>query len=455
MNPSAPTPNRRSHRARTNSGSSGRRSSTSTSTRKSLPAPWCLVRWSERRLWRRLTHRAGDQSPTPAPSRANLPEAGGHAQPPGRHPAPPTRYGDHGGTRPSAAGRRTGCGGRPGRRRRPGACPARDGRGARGSRAPGGPSSTGRRARRPGTGPRPGSRDPSAVRAARRCAGRGSAGSRADPDQRHRGRRVALEPRAEDGEGAARPHGDLEGPDQASAVGGVDAAGGHRVEAGQPVVEAASAGPAVLPSGPAASSPRSSWTPRRDSAREGQVVDQRPQVEAGPPDQQGPVTAGGDAVEGEAPGGLELLDGELLRRVDQVDQVIAVTLPAPGSVWPSRCPCPGRRPSSRPRPARGADGRRPKAPATRRATADLPDAVGPRRATIGGRRATVAIGRSSGGGHRDAHPMGGPSRYPEQFAGEVVPTGAGDHGRRRTNRWPPGIRPPAGSGPACSGWSAR
>ena len=48
MTPSAPTPNLRSHRARTNSGSRDRESSTSTSTRKSLPAPWCLVRWSER-----------------------------------------------------------------------------------------------------------------------------------------------------------------------------------------------------------------------------------------------------------------------------------------------------------------------------------------------------------------------------------------------------------------------
>ena len=44
--PSAPMPRWRSHRARTSAADSGRRSSGSSSTRKSLPAPWCLVRRS-------------------------------------------------------------------------------------------------------------------------------------------------------------------------------------------------------------------------------------------------------------------------------------------------------------------------------------------------------------------------------------------------------------------------
>ena len=87
---------------------------------------------------------------------------------------------------------------------------------------------------------------------------------------------------------------------------------------------------------------------------------------------------------------LELRHRELLVRVDQVDQVVRHLGPVVRrGLGRRRCPCPGRRPSSRPRPARR---RRPGAgpgPPPRPGP-DFPEAVVPTRATAAG----------SGGGGR-------------------------------------------------------
>ena len=75
MTPSAPTPNRRSHRARTRSRAADRVPSGSTWTRKSLPAPWCLVK-----------------------RRSGAAVVGGHGAPPSLSPsAPPADRGSAGG----------------------------------------------------------------------------------------------------------------------------------------------------------------------------------------------------------------------------------------------------------------------------------------------------------------------------------------------------------------------
>ena len=65
---------------------------------------------------------------------------------------------------------------------------------------------------------------PASIRRSNRSAIRRSvsAGSGPDPDQRHRGRRVALQAGPERGERPARPQGHLQGPDQAATVGGLD-----------------------------------------------------------------------------------------------------------------------------------------------------------------------------------------------------------------------------------------
>ena len=177
--------------------------------------------------WRTVSHRG--------PSRGTAPQRAatiGHRVVIGLRT---TRYGDRGGTRPSGAGRRRGCG----------RTASVDGVGQRhallevGEELAVAEGLAGGPRQAPGAGgqasaPRRGGRHPSAARTARRCAGRGRPGrdgSRpATPGSagsaRARGRRRRT---------GARPDGDLEGPDQASPVGRLDPAGGHRVEPGQPV----------------------------------------------------------------------------------------------------------------------------------------------------------------------------------------------------------------------------
>ena len=88
-----------------------------------------------------------------------------------------------------------------------------------------------------------------------------------------------------------------------------------RVELGQAVVERVqAAGPVGLA--------LELGGDRRESARQLEVVDHGPQVQARPPDQQGPVPAFVDLRQGRSGRGLEPPDGELLGRVDQVEQVV-------------------------------------------------------------------------------------------------------------------------------------
>ena len=58
------------------------------------------------------------------------------------------------------------------------------------------------------------------------------------------------------------------------------------------------------------------------AARKRQIVDNRTQIESGPPDQQGAMCPGRDFIQGGTGRGLKLLHGELVGGLDQVDQVI-------------------------------------------------------------------------------------------------------------------------------------
>ena len=119
----------------------------STRTRKSLPAPWCLV---SRSVGASVVgaHRRRVSLPPRRRSARTLDAAGRPPCRPDRRQGPSTRYGDRAGTTTTAAGRRPGSAGPPRRPRRRAARPPRGGRAARGSRAPAGRSARGRRAGR-------------------------------------------------------------------------------------------------------------------------------------------------------------------------------------------------------------------------------------------------------------------------------------------------------------------
>ncbi len=165
------------------------------------------------------------------------PGRGWQWRPPGRRLAPTTRYGDRGGTMPSAAGRRPGSGARPGRRLRSSGHPSLE----VGEQLPiaEGLASRPRQAAGPGHQRTDLLQEAEIHEAVEPLGDAPVEVDRVmtDPDQRDRGRRVPFEPRAEGRERAARPQGDLEGPDQPSAVGRGDAPGGHRVELDETVVE--------------------------------------------------------------------------------------------------------------------------------------------------------------------------------------------------------------------------
>ena len=66
------------------------------------------------------------------------------------------------------------------------------------------------------------------------------------------------------------------------------------------------------------------------AAGQAQIVDHRPQVQPGPPDQQGPVPPGRHLTQGGPGQALVVGDGELLVRLDQVDQVVGHLGPGHG-----------------------------------------------------------------------------------------------------------------------------
>ena len=263
ITPSAPTPNRRSHRARTTSGPRAGRSSRSTRTRKSLPAPWCLVRCRGGRWWIGGRHLVLVHSPTPiARWLGDLPEPGPRSHPPGRrdrsnHTIRGSRRNHARCRRAKVRVRRTAWSTASSR----GSAPPRRGPAAPGSRAPGGRCGTGPRAGRPGPGPRPGA--PRSIRSSNRSAMRSSsfAGSRIPAHERDPARRVPLEPGPERRRtGVPSPASPRGHAARRRSVGRLDPAGGHRVERHQTAGGAARARSrrAALPPGP----DRSTWAAR-------------------------------------------------------------------------------------------------------------------------------------------------------------------------------------------------
>ena len=189
ITPSAPTPRWRSHRARTWPAAGRTASSASSTTRKSLPAPSCLVQRASPALGR-LSHAASLPPATPRPGAdPRRPERPTTAT--GSSPGSSQRI--RGSRRNQAHWRRAKAAGpadRLGHARRRGARRPRRGPAAPGSRGPGGPCGTARRAGRPGPGPRRAARRPSSGRSARSMRRSTAAGSKRQADQGAPGRRV-------------------------------------------------------------------------------------------------------------------------------------------------------------------------------------------------------------------------------------------------------------------------
>ena len=105
-----------------------------------------------------------------------------------------------------------------------------------------------------------------------------------------------------------------------------------------------------------------------------EVVDDRPQVQPVPPTSSARRPRASMSASAACGLALEPGDGEVLRRVEQVDEVVRhLGLLGRRSAWPCRCPCPGTPASSRPTRAPSVGSRR----ASARASADLPEAVVP------------------------------------------------------------------------------
>ena len=281
---------------------------------------------------------------------------------------------------------------------------------------------------------------------------------------RHRRRRIALEPGAERGEGAAgarrsprapaRGAGRLDGSTRRAATGSSRARRSWR----RPGRHGAPRSPGTggLERRPPARPPPGK-RPGKLSRRPPPAGTGRSRPRAGPacPRAAMPPRTGARLR-------LELLDGELLVRVDQVEQVVRRPWPGPRPwAWPCRCPCRGRPPWNRPRRTRRMRPAAPPGPPRRRQPT-FPMRWGRpahhRRCRDGrSRRAGRSAGQAptrSTGGDRDAHPMGRRGGHRHELAGEVVGGGAGDPdlgigagrgGRARS----------AGSGRACSGGCAR
>src|ERR671916_251562 len=235
--PSAPTPVCRSHKARATPASMGWEASVSSTTRKSLPNPWCLVR---------------RMSPTVCPTAVEVRHAFALLHPrvlPGdrRHQRrqqrgrvgprlQPVDAGVAPEPRPLPAGEAPGAPDRQLERVVEGRLPLEVGdelavaeRLAGGSR------------QAPGVVDQPADLVEEAVRhlpvVPRRDAGGDDLVGQADTDEAEAAGRVRVQPRPERRERAAGAQGDLQGPHHPAPVGRLHARGGHRIEVGEPAVE--------------------------------------------------------------------------------------------------------------------------------------------------------------------------------------------------------------------------
>ena len=216
----------------------------------------------------------------------------------------------------------------------------RGGRAAPCSRAPGRPCATGR-ARRARAPRRAGRRAIIAcTRRSIRAASTGAVPAQADLGDRRR--RVRVEARAERAERAAAALAHLERPHDAAARWSGS-------------IRAAATGSSVGQAGVQRLGPelgRLGLEPGADVGplpRQVEVVDRRSVVEPGAADEQRPAAAcRRDRRARVAIGALELGDGELVRRLDEVEQVVRHRGAVGGaSAWRCRCPSPGTPASSR------------------------------------------------------------------------------------------------------------
>ncbi len=154
--------------------------------------------------------------------------------------------------------------------------------------------------------------------AAKRAAIRRSISSRrhGEPDLGVPAGRVGLEPGTERREGPARPERDLQGADDPPPIGGLHPRRTHRIELGQAGVQVGRPGPAIVQFG----LQRGGHV--RVATRDGEVVDDRAQVEPGATDQQRMMPARRNALQRRPRRLLELGDGEVLVRVDEVEQMV-------------------------------------------------------------------------------------------------------------------------------------
>ena len=346
--PSAPMPRCRSHRARTSAADRGRRSSGSSSTRKSLPAPWCLVRRSAPRASivvslapRRPTRCPSDRAAEPDASHTSRscaseiavgiePRDAGVAPEPrplaaGEGPGPPHGLVHglveghpllHVGQQLAVAERLAGG--------------ARQPAGARGQGAD--------LVDEPGVEQLP--------EALARCGRRGRPGRSGCPPGRTAwaGRRRA---RARTTRRAGPHRGSPRGP--ARPGGGWSAPSGPR-----PPGRARPAGRAGAAVPPGRRPPLRARRRPRGTGRAPTAGRPRPAGRARSRPRAGPGAPGLRCRRSDARASAwNRPSGELLVRVDQVDQVVRHLGPLGAHwAWPCRCPCPGTRTSSRPTPAR-------------------------------------------------------------------------------------------------------
>ena len=339
MMPSAPMPRRRSASRRTCATESRTASSGSRTTRKSLPAPSCLVACTDSIL------AGGVAQPCTARARSSSSWASAHAGGPGDARVAPEPRGLAAGELPGAPDRLLDAVVRAGR-------PPPRGPGSRGSRAPGGPCATALPARAARAAPRrpsPPRPSPRTARAMRRSISSGGT-ARARPGRRPwRGRPRGPGPKSENGRPA--PSVTSRARTTRRRLVGSMRRRPDRVERGQAGVQIGRLGPPVVQLG---------LQRRRHvgvAARNGQIVDDGREDTARCPRRAGrgaraprcrPARRGppaGTAATVKSSSGRPGRRGGAARR----------PVP-PASAWTSRCPCPGRRTWSRPRRSRSRRG---------------------------------------------------------------------------------------------------
>ena len=311
----------------------------SSTTRKSLPAPSCLVACITplSQLVRPNRARPGPPGVRPAPPCCSRPSA-----PAGR-----------GGTTRPGAGRTGGCAVR--------LLPARS-QGCPGLHVGQNHAIARRLARRPRQAGGPGGRGPDLVhqavlppcgrsgfgsrRRSRRAAGRGRPGPCGW---------IGLEPGPERREGPARPEGDLQGTDNAPAIRGLHPRRTDRVEHGEARVQVARPVPALV------QLRLQRGGHLRVAPRDGEVVDNGAQVEPGAADQQRMMPAPGNAFQGGPPAcwNSVTVNPRPGRRGRAGGAALRPTPRDRAST--SRCPCRGRRTWNRRRRSRSRPGAAPAA----------------------------------------------------------------------------------------------